>query len=85
MKILHTDFHRGWGGQASRVLMVCRQLADRGQDVLIAAPRGELTRRAAAAGIPVDDGFSFRPPARALSFAADVRRLSRLIRGQSPE
>ncbi len=80
MKVLHTDFHRGWGGQASRVLMVCRQLADRGHGVLIAAPEGELTRRARAAGLQVDDGFKFKPPARALSFIADVRRLARLLR-----
>jgi glycosyltransferase involved in cell wall biosynthesis len=46
----------------------------------IAAPRGELTRRAAEAGVPVDDRFEFRPPARALSFLADARRLARLLR-----
>ncbi len=80
MKVLHTDFHRGWGGQASRVLMVCRRLAERGHEVLIAAPEGELTRRARAAGLPVESRFSFRPPARAISFVADVRRLAGLLR-----
>ena len=80
MRVLHTDFHRGWGGQASRVLMVCRWLARQGHQVLIAAPPGELTRRARAAGLQVDDGFAFRPPSRALSFMSDIRRLSRLIR-----
>lgn len=80
MKILHTDFHRGFGGQAARVLMVCRRLADLGHGVLIAAPPGELARRARQAGLEVDDGFSFRPPSRALAFMGDVRRLSRRIR-----
>jgi glycosyltransferase involved in cell wall biosynthesis len=80
MNILHTDFHRGWGGQAARVLMVCRQLADRGHRAMIVAPPGELTRRAREAGIPVEDRFAFRPPSHALTFAADVRRLARLLR-----
>jgi len=46
----------------------------------IAAPRGELARRAREAGVTVDDGFEFRPPARAISFLADARRLGRLLR-----
>jgi len=82
LRILHTDFHRGWGGQAARVLMLSRELVRRGHRVTIAAPEGELTRRAAAsdAGIAVDDAFRFRPPARALSFLADVRRMRSLLR-----
>lgn len=82
LRILHTDFHRGWGGQAARVLMLSRELVRRGHHVTIAAPEGELTRRAAAsdAGIAVDDTFRFRPPARALSFLADVRRMRSLLR-----
>ncbi|MBI3448838.1 MAG: glycosyltransferase family 4 protein [Acidobacteria bacterium] len=81
MRVLHTDFHRGWGGQAARVLMVCRELKDAGHVATIAAPPGELTRRAREAGLPVDDGFTFAPPARALSFLADGRRLRRLVLG----
>jgi glycosyltransferase involved in cell wall biosynthesis len=80
MNVLHTDFHQGWGGQAARVLMVCRELQRRGHRPLIAAPPGELTRRAREAGVPVDDGFAFRPPARVLSFLRDARRLARLLR-----
>jgi glycosyltransferase involved in cell wall biosynthesis len=80
MNVLHTDFHRGWGGQAARVLMVCRELQRMGHRMTIAAPPGELTRRARAAGVPVDDGFSFRPPAELWRFAADARRLARLLR-----
>ncbi len=85
LRILHTDFHRGWGGQAARVLMVSRELVGRGHAVTIAAPAGELTRRAREAaralpGLEVEDGFRFRPPARLLSFAADGRRLRALMR-----
>lgn len=85
LRILHTDFHRGWGGQAARVLMLSRELARRGHAVTIAAPAGELTRRAAEAagtapGLSVDDRFSFRPPARVVSFLRDVGRLKDLIR-----
>ena len=80
MKVLHTDFHRGWGGQAARVLMVCRELRKKGHTMKIAAPPGELARRAREAGIPVDDAFSFHPPLRVWSFLADARRLARLLR-----
>ena len=82
LRILHTDFHRGWGGQAARVLMLSQELVRRGHSVTIAAPRGELTRRTVAsdAGITVDDSFHFHPPARALSFLGDVRRMRSLLR-----
>ena len=85
MKILHTEFHRGWGGQASRVLMLSEELARRGHEVTIAAPPGQLTRRAAESartlpGLRVDDGFRFHPPARALSFLRDAARLRHLVR-----
>ncbi|HXI02957.1 MAG TPA: glycosyltransferase family 4 protein, partial [Candidatus Saccharimonadales bacterium] len=80
MKVLHTDFHRGWGGQAARVLMLCRQIAEGGHEAEIAAPPGELARRAREAGIPVDDRYAFRPPAELISFAGDVRRLARRLR-----
>jgi len=80
MNVLHTDFHRGWGGQAGRVLMLCEELRRRGHGVIVAAPPGELSRRARQAGLRVEDRFSFRPPARLVSFTSDVRRLAGLIR-----
>lgn len=82
LRILHTDFHRGWGGQAARVLMLSQELVRRGHRVTIAAPRGELTRRAAASGadIAVVDSFRFHPPARVLSLVNDVRRMRSLLR-----
>ena len=82
LRILHTDFHRGWGGQAARVLMLSQELVHRGHRVTIAAPRGELTRRAAGSGadIAIVDSFRFHPPARAFSFLNDVRRMRSLLR-----
>ena len=44
MRILHTNFHRGWGGQPSRILMLSRCVADLGHEVVIAAPHSEIPR-----------------------------------------
>ncbi|HET9482070.1 MAG TPA: glycosyltransferase family 4 protein [Candidatus Polarisedimenticolia bacterium] len=83
--ILHTDFHTGWGGQASRILMLSKELAQRGHRVTIAAPMGELSRRAqeaarTAPGLSVEDGFAFRAPGHAVSFLRDVSRMKALLR-----
>ena len=79
LKILHTDFHTGWGGQAARVLMLSRELTRRGHRVTIAAPPGELAVRAREAGLPVEAGFSFRAPSHAYSFLRDLVRMKRLL------
>lgn len=65
--------------------MVSEELARRGHEITIAAPRGQLTQRAreASRSLPtlrVDDGFAFRPPAHVVSFARDAARLGRLVR-----
>lgn len=87
LKILHTDFHTGWGGQAARVLMLGKELSRRGHQVVIAAPPGELTRRAREAasvaehrGLMVSDEFAFKAPSHAVSFSADWRRMRNLLR-----
>ncbi|HET6371914.1 MAG TPA: glycosyltransferase family 4 protein [Candidatus Polarisedimenticolia bacterium] len=84
MRILHTDFHTGWGGQASRILMLSSELVRRGHEVTIAAPPGELSARARQAGahlagLKVEDGFAFRSPGHAASFIKDGRRMERLL------
>lgn len=66
--------------------MLSEELASRGHEVTIAAPTGQLSERARAAGrrlpgLRVDDGFRFRPPSRAVSFARDTARMIRLLRG----
>ncbi|MCL6620974.1 MAG: glycosyltransferase [Syntrophobacterales bacterium] len=54
LTILHTESSLGWGGQEHRILEEARVLQGRGHRLLIAAdPRGELGRRAAAAGLGV--------------------------------
>ena len=85
LRVLHLNFHRGWGGQPSRILIGSRELARRGHDVAIAAPGdGELAARARAAGLTVFGGFRFYKPKRALSFVRDVVALRRVIRSWKP-
>ncbi|HYV85671.1 MAG TPA: glycosyltransferase family 4 protein [Patescibacteria group bacterium] len=77
MKILHTNFHRGWGGQPARILMLSQGLSSRGHEVVVAAPRGSvLAERARAAGLQTFEEASFRKPRDLASAFADVRRLA---------
>ena len=90
MKIVHTEFHQGWGGQASRVLMVSEELARRGHEVTIVAPPGQLAQRTRASarslpGLRVEDGVSFRPPSHVVSFARDAARLRTLLRDSAAD
>lgn len=81
MKVLHTNMHNGWGGQANRILNLCRKHREMGVDAAIASPRGsELALRARQAGIPVFDEFTFRRGFRPLALLPDVRRMRRLLR-----
>lgn len=81
MKILHTNFHRGWGGQSNRILLECRKLAERGHDITLAVPEGsELSKRAAAAGLRVFTNVRFARGFRPKPLFADIRALRNLIR-----
>lgn len=80
LKVLHTDYHTGWGGQAARVLMLSKELTRRGHQVAIAAPPGELTRRARAERLAVEDGFAFRAPSHAPAFLGDIGRMRALLK-----
>lgn len=83
MRILHTNFLHGWGGQSNRILNVSRGLVERGHRVLIAAPGdSELTRRARAAGVEVDGDFEFRRGFRPRATLRDLRRMRRLLAPQ---
>jgi glycosyltransferase involved in cell wall biosynthesis len=76
VKFLHTNFHRGWGGQPSRILMLCQGLKVRGHQVVIAAPAGSvLATRARDAGIETFEGAAFRKPKHLASTWTDVHRL----------
>jgi glycosyltransferase involved in cell wall biosynthesis len=77
VKILHTNFHRGWGGQPARILMLSQGLRDRGHQVAIAAPRGSvLAGRARESGLLTFEDAAFRKPKHLASTIADVRRLA---------
>lgn len=81
MKILHTNFHRGWGGQSNRILTECRGLMERSHEVTLAVPEGsELARRAAETGLRVFTGAQFTRGFRPLKVARDVRALRKLLR-----
>ncbi len=84
--VVHTDFHRGWGGQINRVLGVCRELSARGHRVILAVPgEGRPARQAREAGIEVFGEVRFRPAGRVLDLLHDVRALARLFREVRPD
>lgn len=81
LRILHPNFHRGWGGQANRILTLCKKLAAWGHYVIIAAPQGsQLAQRAQAAGLPAFEECRFRRGFHPLIFYRDVQALRGLIR-----
>jgi len=80
MRILHTNFLHGWGGQSNRILNVCQGLAARGHDVLIVAPAdSELVRRAQAAGLATDGRIGFERGFHPLALLRNVSRMRRLL------
>lgn len=81
MKILHTNFHRGWGGQSNRILTECRGLVELGHEVTLAVPEGSaLAQRAAGTGIRVFTGAQFTRGFRPIKVSRDVRKLRALLR-----
>jgi glycosyltransferase involved in cell wall biosynthesis len=81
MRILLTNFHRGWGGQPALILMLSQRLAGLGHEVLIAAPRGSaLAERARAAGLSTFEELSFRKTRYLAAAARDALRLARHLR-----
>ncbi len=78
--ILHTESHRSWGGQESRVFNECLWMQNQGQRPLLAAPAGSpIYSRASAAGISV-------LPMRftSLSAVADLFRLRTVLKRHRP-
>lgn len=83
MKTLQTNFHRGWGGQPSRILMMSRGLAARGHQVTIAAPSGSLLAgRAREAGLPIFDAPAFRKPKFLHAALRDVAVMARHLKAE---
>lgn len=86
LRVLHLNFHRGWGGQPQRILIESVRLAARGHAVALAVPGdGILAARGREAGLTVFGDFAFRPPARAVSFLRDVREARRIIDEWRPD
>ena len=80
LSILHTNFHRGWGGQPSRILMLSQGLARRGHRVVIAAPEGSvLSARAREAGLETFEEPRFLKSKHILSGLGDAAALGRLL------
>ena len=72
MKILHTEWSDGWGGQEIRILADAMVLTDMGHEVtLLVCPGGGLERNAREKGLPVI-GMQIR-------HAYDFRALGRLV------
>lgn len=85
-RILHLDFHRGWGGQPSRIVMSSRELARRGHVVALAAPGdGLLAHRAREAGLVVYGDAAFYKPRRVISFMKDVRTIRKAVKDFRPD
>ena len=85
MKVLHTNFLRGWGGQSNRILTECIGLKDCGWDVLISAPpQSQLLKRSAAAGLAVDGSINYVGGMRP-GVINDVRAMRRLLRDWQPD
>lgn len=81
MRILHTEWSDGWGGQEHRVLSEMAGMQARGHFVALAArPRGRIRHQAEAAGIPV-----LTLPMRGSLDVVSVFRLRRFLREQSFE
>jgi glycosyltransferase involved in cell wall biosynthesis len=80
LSILHTNFHRGWGGQPSRILMLSQGLARRGHRVVIAAPEGSLlAARARESGLETFERVRFLKSKHLISGLRDVLALSRFL------
>jgi L-malate glycosyltransferase len=80
LTILHTNFHRGWGGQPSRILMLSLGLAREGHRVVIAAPRDStLAVRAKAAGLETFEEARFLKTKHLASAVRDSFSLKALL------
>jgi glycosyltransferase involved in cell wall biosynthesis len=80
VRVLLTNFHRGWGGQAQQVLLLAGALRAAGHGVLVAAPPGSvLAERAAGAQIDAVTACRFPRGFRPARLARDVAALRRIV------
>jgi glycosyltransferase involved in cell wall biosynthesis len=79
MRILHTNFLHGWGGQSNRILEEARGVAARGHFVALSAPPdAELLKRGEADGLTVYRQISYRGGFRP-AMISDVLAMRRLL------
>jgi len=80
IRVLHTNFHLGWGGQAARVFSLCKGLRDVGVDVAVAAPKGSvLAEKCSNAGIRALGDVRFSKGFHPADFWQDVRSIKGFI------
>lgn len=85
MKVLHTNFLRGWGGQSNRILTECIGLKNLGWDVLLSVPpESKLAERSREANLPVNDTVRYVGGLR-LGVINDARALHRIIKEYQPD
>ena len=85
MRILHTNFLRGWGGQSNRLLMESLGAAAAGHEVLLSVPPDSgLARRASAEGLRVDGSVTYGGGLR-VGTLGDLQRLRRLLETFRPD
>ena len=86
MRILLTDFHRGWGGQANQVLMLAKQLQQDGNAVLVMAPPdSELLKRIEGTNVSANNTCNFTRGFRPVSFCKDYFAFKKVIREWKPD
>ncbi|MFH0910807.1 MAG: glycosyltransferase family 4 protein [Planctomycetota bacterium] len=81
MRVLYTNFHSEWGGQALQVLLLAKTMRARGHSVVVfSPPESVLAERAGEAGLLVDTSCAFGRGFRPLPFLRDVRTLRARLR-----
>ncbi len=89
MKIIFATEATGWTGGANQIWLTSQELRRRGHEIVVAcSPEGDLSRRLAAAGVPVEpvpirQDYDL-PAARAIARIADERGAS-LIHAHHPK
>ncbi|MCX7934859.1 MAG: glycosyltransferase family 4 protein, partial [Planctomycetota bacterium] len=85
LRLVATDFHLDWGGQAAVVHLLCRHFRAAGCEVAVAAPEGsELAKRSQESGLATVPGLRFLPGFRPWSFWRDFGILRRYFRRFAP-
>lgn len=81
MRILHTNFLHGWGGQSNRIFTLCEGLAQKGCEIHISAPDDSvLVKKASQIGLNILEGISYKGGARLHKIIPDILKLRKFIK-----